>query len=194
MPLANMPPNSAIPLFYWLVFGCYEPILSIGGAVGAFVYPLEVSAGLQNQPKKTADDTPQTYRQQAPWPNDSHPESPLPTATVVTLYQLAHTVALLGALNIFVLWAARKHLWSQPAIQEKVVRAQLTPLLFGDVLHIVITLWALGDERWDVSKWGGILWLTIISGLTLFVPRVAWHMGVGRYVAVRDGKQGKDKQ
>lgn len=101
--------------------------------------------------------------------------------------QLAHTVALLGSLNIFVLWAARKHLWSQPAVQEKVVGALLTPLLLGDFLHIFLTLWAIGDERWVVQKWQGTLWITIISGFTLMIPRLAWYLGVGRYMESRDG-------
>lgn len=87
------------------------------------------------------------------------------------------------------LWAARKHLWSQPAIQEKVVGALLTPLLLGDFLHIVLTLWALGEGRWNISQWEGILWITIASGFTLMIPRIAWHLGIGRYVEARDGRQ-----
>ena len=129
----------------------------------------------------------QTYVQQAPWPQGVEPAEALPKAAVVTLLQLAHTVGLLGSINVFVLWAARKHLWSQPAIQERVVAALLTPLLFGDFLHIALTLWALGEERWDVSQWTGTLWVTVVTGLTLMIPRMAWHMGVGRYVERRDG-------
>ncbi|KAI0773460.1 hypothetical protein BC629DRAFT_1595221 [Irpex lacteus] len=166
-----MSPPSALPVFYWLIFGWYEPLLTVGGALAAFLYPKEV------------------YQQQAPWPQGSAPDGPLAKATIVTLYQLAHTVSLLGAANFFVLSAARTYLWSHPAIQEKIVKALLTPLLFGDVMHIALTLWALGEGRWDVSKWEGILWITIISGLTLLVPRMAWHLGIGRYVEGRDGRQ-----
>ena len=102
--------------------------------------------------------------------------------------QLAHTVGLLGSLNAFLLWAARKHLWSQPAIQEKVVGALLTPLLLGDFLHLFLTLWAIGDDRWEVHKWQGTLWITIVSGFALMIPRLAWHLGVGRYMESRDGQ------
>lgn len=126
--------------------------------------------------------------QQAPWPEGILPEDPLPKATLVTMLQLAHIVGLLGTINVFVLWTARKHLWSQPAIQEKVVSALLTPLLFGDFLHIGLTLWALGEERWNVGQWDGILWVTIVTGLTLLVPRIAWHLGMGRYMEARDGQ------
>jgi hypothetical protein len=187
-----MPHDSALPLFYWLVFGCYEPLLTIGGAVGALLYPKEVSSELEalwwRIVGPLTSHHPQTYLQQAPWPKDSYPNEPLAKATIVTLFQLAHTVALLGAINLFVLWTVRKHLWPQPAIQERVVRALLTPLLLADFLHIVLTLWALGEDRWDVAEWGGILWVTIISGFTLMIPRIAWHLGIGRYVAMRDGK------
>lgn len=38
-----------------------------------------------------------------------------------------------------------------------------------------------------------MLWLTVILGLSLLVPRVAWHLGIGRYTEYRDGK-GKRKE
>lgn len=37
-----MPPTTALPTFYWLVFGCYEPLLSVGGSIGALLYPEQV--------------------------------------------------------------------------------------------------------------------------------------------------------
>ena len=182
---------SALPTFYWIVFGVYEPFLSLAGTLGAFLFPKQVSRaylplrirGLSSFITTGA----QTYVQQAPWPDGQVPEGPLPKATLVTLLQLAHTCGLLGVLNVFVLSAARKHLWSQPAIQEKIVGALLTPLLMGDILHIALTLWALGEERWDISRWEGTLWATIVAGLTLMVPRLAWYLGIGRYVDARDG-------
>jgi hypothetical protein len=30
-------------MFYWLVFGFYEPLLATGGALGALFYPEQVS-------------------------------------------------------------------------------------------------------------------------------------------------------
>lgn len=74
-----------------------------------------------------------------------------------------------------------------PAIQEKIAFSLLTPLMIGDVVHLYVTLWALGDDRWDVRAWGPMLWTTIILGLTLMLPRIAWHLGIGRYVDRRDG-------
>lgn len=115
----------------------------------------------------------------------------MPLATRVTLLQLGHVAGLLGLLNFFVLSACRKYLFSQPALQEKIVGALLKPLLLGDFLHIAITLWALGDSRWDIANWGGILWITVVTGLSLMIPRISWHMGIGRYVDARDRNIGK---
>ncbi|KAI0921845.1 hypothetical protein AcW1_004293 [Taiwanofungus camphoratus] len=162
-----MAPSSALPPFYWFVFGLYEPFLTFCGFLGAL-----------RDPKTTHD-------QQAPWPAGGPPDV-LPLATRVTILQLGHVAGLLGLLNLFVLAACRKHLFAQPALQEKIVRALLTPLLLGDFLHIGITLWALGDRKWDVSSWGVILWITILTGFSLMIPRITWHMGIGRYVDKRD--------
>lgn len=128
----------------------------------------------------------QTHDQQAPWPSDHIPSEPLPLATFVTLMQLAHVCALLGVVNFFVLRAARKHLSSQPALQEKIVGALLTPLVVGDFAHLYVTFWALGDEKWDVGRWSSMLWTTLILGLSLMIPRILWHLGIGRYVHARD--------
>jgi len=167
-----MPPTSAIPGLYWLIFGLYEPLLTIAGFFGVVL-----------DPKKAHD-------QQAPWPLSGPPDA-MPLATRVTILQLAHVAGLLGLINAFVLSACRKYLVAHPAIQEKVVGALLLPLLLGDFLHIGITLWALGDSRWDVTQWGVLLWITMLTGISLMVPRVMWHMGVGRYVDGRDGRTTK---
>ncbi|KAI9063297.1 hypothetical protein FKP32DRAFT_1592741 [Trametes sanguinea] len=164
------PPTTALPWFYWLIFGLYEPLLAICGFLGAMV-----------DPKKAHD-------AQAPWPSGNAPEAPLSKATQVTMLQLAHVVGLLGLINFFVLGAARKYLFAHPALQEKIVGALLTPLLIADIVHLTITWWALGDSRWSFWEWSGLLWVTFLTGFSLLVPRVAWHMGIGRYVDRRDGQ------
>jgi len=162
--MSTTSPTTALPAFYYVVFGIIEPVIVWVGAVAAFLDPESV------------------YIQQAPWPNDQPPTGPLPTATLVTFAQLAHVCTLLGTLNFTLLRAARSpQLAAQPALQETVVRALLAPLVVGDVLHLTLTFWALGDSRWDVGRWNGTLWATIVIGVMLLVPRVAWHMGIGRY-------------
>jgi len=153
--------------FYYYIFAIYEPALCCVGFLGALA-----------DPKGTHDG-------QAP---DPPTDVPLPTATLVTLIQLAHVCALLGVVNAFVLTAARRYLKNQPYLQEKIVRALLIPLLFGDFFHLFITFWALGDQKWDFTNYPSTLWITVGLGLTLMIPRILWHMGVGRYVDSRDAR------
>lgn len=126
---------------------------------------------------------------QAPWPSGKPPPDALSRATLVTILQLGHVCALLGVVNHFILTAARRHLATQPAIQERIAGALLGPLLVGDVLHIALTMWALGNERWHPERWSATLWTMVILGFSLMIPRIAWWLGVGRFVAGRDGSR-----
>ncbi|KAF9453088.1 hypothetical protein P691DRAFT_802468 [Macrolepiota fuliginosa MF-IS2] len=167
-----MPPSSAIPDFYYFWFAAYEPFLTITGFLGTCVDPVT------------------THNTQAPWPIGTTAPSDLPPATIVTTIQLAHVCGLVGLMNCFVLTAVRKHLHTNLALQEKIVRALFTPLVVGDVLHLALTFWALGDQKFDFANWSPMLWTTHLLGLTLMLPRIAWHLGVGRYVDARDGPAG----
>lgn len=133
----------------------------------------------------------QVHDQQAPWPQDLPAQDSLPPPTFVTIVQLAHVVGLLGLVNVFLLYTARRYLFQQPAIQERVVSALLTPLMFGDILHLAFTFYALGDDRWRFGNWknAGTLWVTVITGFSLLIPRLAWHLGIGRYMDSRDRKK-----
>ncbi|KAG5638195.1 hypothetical protein H0H81_001292 [Sphagnurus paluster] len=164
-----MKQTSAIPDFYYFIFAVYEPFLTFTGFIGAIIDPQG------------------THNAQAPWRNSSPPPATLPQATIVTIIQLGHVCALVGAVNCFILSAARRHLHDQVALQERIAFALLTPLMVGDLLHLYVTLWALGDQRWNFRNWSPMLWATILLGLTLIIPRIAWHLGVGRYVDSRDG-------
>ncbi|KAH7920170.1 hypothetical protein BV22DRAFT_1040154 [Leucogyrophana mollusca] len=166
-------PTSAIPDFYYALFAFYEPALTLLGFIGAMYDPVA------------------THNTQAPWPVESGPPDILPKASIVTVIQLAHVCALMGVVNFFVLTAIRKHLVTQPALQEKITRSLMFPLLAGDVLHLYVTLWALGDERWDVANWSPMLWTTVILGFSLMIPRIMWHLGIWRYVDGRDGRDVK---
>ncbi|KAF9057623.1 hypothetical protein BJ165DRAFT_1520989 [Panaeolus papilionaceus] len=168
--MSSITTYSAIPDFYYFCFGAYEPFLTTLGFLGSLVDPIAA------------------HNSQAAWPRGVAPPTHLARATLVTLLQLAHACALLGFVNLFVLSAVRTHLKDQPALQEKIVFALLTPLLMGDIFHLLITLWALGDQKWDFASWSPMLWTTFILGLTLMIPRICWHLGIGRYVDSRDGR------
>jgi len=161
--------TSAIPDFYYFTFAAYEPFLCFMGLLGTMA-----------DPKSTHDG-------QAPWPASAPPPDMLPRATLVTIMQLAHVCCLFGIINLFVLTAARRHLQHNLALQEKIVSALMVPLLIGDILHLTITLWALGDDKWDVLNWSPMLLTTVILGCSLLIPRICWHLGIGRYVDSRDG-------
>ncbi|KAJ7754252.1 hypothetical protein DFH07DRAFT_823430 [Mycena maculata] len=169
---AKMRPTSAIPTPYFAIFAVYEPFLTTMGFLGTLLDPKG------------------TYDYQAPWPNGTPPEE-FPLATRLTIVQLGHVCALLGLLNVWLLTTVRTHLSSQPALQEKIVSALLTPLLIGDFLHLYVTLYALGDQRWNFESWSPMLFVTIGLGFTLLVPRVMWQLGIGRYVDRRDGHYSK---
>jgi len=104
-----------------------------------------------------------------PWPVGVTLPQTLPTATTITMLQLAHTCGLLGVINIFVLTAIRG--LRSPALQEKMATSLFTPLLVTDVSHILVTFYGMGDTRWRVDEWSSIVWITIITGLTLLIPR-----------------------
>ncbi|KAH6914846.1 hypothetical protein BKA70DRAFT_1216939 [Coprinopsis sp. MPI-PUGE-AT-0042] len=160
--------KSALPDFYYFCFAVYEPFLTTLGLLGAFADPTT------------------THNAQAPWPSNMEPFTELPRPTLVTTLQLAHVCALIGVINLFVFTACRRHLHENPALQEKIVYSLLTPLLIGDIAHLYVTFWALGDQRWVVEEWSPMLWTTVLLGLTLLVPRIAWHLGVGRFMGSRD--------
>jgi hypothetical protein len=126
---------------------------------------------------------------QAPSSAGAPAQDILPLASFVTIIQLGHVCALLGVLNIFILGAARKHLAPHPALQEKMVAALFTPLLIGDVTHLITTFWAIGEGAWNWREWEPTLWIVVVTGISLFVPRLCWHCGVGRYMHLRDGLQ-----
>ncbi|KAH9482711.1 hypothetical protein JR316_0004811 [Psilocybe cubensis] len=165
----SMSPKSPIPDFYYFCFGAYEPFLTTIGFIGALTDPLTA------------------HNSQAPWTSDHPAYQVLPTATLVTILQLAHVCALLGFVNLFVLSAVRKNLSNSPDIQERIVFSLLTPLLMGDIFHMWLTFWALGDQKFNFQSWSPMLWTTVILGFSLMIPRICWHLGIGRYVHSRDG-------
>ena len=108
-----------------------------------------------------------------PWPVGAAIPEALPAATTVTVLQLAHTCALLGIINFFVLTAIRG--LRSPALQEKMATSLFTPLLVSDISHMLVTLYGIGDTRWSIDEWPSIVWITIITGLTLLIPRSVHH-------------------
>lgn len=132
----------------------------------------------------------------------------LPPAVRTTICQAVVAHAVIGLLIASVLGAIRK--LPSPALQEKIARSLMISLAIGDVLHLFGTFYGIGDVRWKAEDWPQVLWLNIIVGLALFIPRyagttpnprggdsyhyrVCWLLGIGRFVATRDSRlNGKD--
>jgi len=121
--------------------------------------------------------------------------------TVVCQMVVAHAV--IGLVNASVLRTIRR--LPSPTLQEKIARSLLIPLAIGDVMHQLGTFYGMGDVRWKTKEWPEILWLNVVFGILLFVPRcvrsariswggdsfyyrVCWLLGIGRYVAARDSR------
>ena len=167
--------KSAVPTVYYTLFAIYEPFLCLVGMLGAFVDPVKVCFPIVlPSPQRTAsiyapNYYSQTHNMNGPWPVGVVPPETLPAATTATVLQLAHTCALLGIVNFFVLTSIRE--LRSPALQEKIATSLFIPLLVSDVTHILVTLYGIGETRWHVDEWPSIIWITIITGLTLLIPR-----------------------
>jgi len=133
----------------------------------------------------------------------------LPPAVRTIICQAVVAHAVIGLLIASVLRAIRR--LPSPALQEKIAKSLMISLAIGDVLHLFGTFYGIGDIRWKVEDWPQVLWLNIIVGLALFIPRyvgttpnprggansyhyrVCWLLGIGRFVATRDSRlDGKD--
>lgn len=89
----------------------------------------------------------------------------------------------MGLINLSIINAARRYFAQDPRAQEVVYKALFAVLMFGDFAHIAVTLYAMGPEiRWDFGSWSVLTWVTIVSCVSLLVPRALWHLGVGRDV------------
>ena len=80
---------------------------------------------------------------------------------------VAHAV--IGLVNASVLRTIRR--LPSPTMQEKIARSLLIPLAVGDVMHQLGTFYGMGDVRWKMKEWPEILWLNVVFGILLFVPR-----------------------
>ena len=100
---------------------------------------------------------------------------------------------LLSLTGISIISATRRYFAQDPTAQEVIYKAYFAVLMFGDVTHTAVTLYAMGPEmRWEFGSWSALTWVTIVANVSLLVPRALWHLGVGRDVPIRaDPKEKK---
>jgi hypothetical protein len=191
---ATMSQDLVLPRAYYLLFRYCEPILATLAFILSCANPKAVSNRSVSVLWLFASPIwRQEHDNNGPWSTEDIPVGPLTSATRTTVIQYKHVVFLISALNFYVLGAVHQHLTTKPALQEKVVSSYLQVLLFGDVVHMAISLWCWGDGRWAVTKWNAHCWAAVILGLSLAIPRLLWVLGIGRYVHDRDEPKARVK-
>ncbi|KAF8989256.1 hypothetical protein BDQ17DRAFT_478317 [Cyathus striatus] len=150
---------SFLPNFYYYWFSVYEPVLVTAGFVGTLLNPL------------------QTYNAQAPTTPSSN--NGLTVNSLITTLEFSYLSFVIGLVNLFFFRAIRTNsfLMHNPKAQRGLIRAMLVPLLAGDILHLMVTLYAVhaaGYTWWDVASWSSTTWTSVSVGMTLTIPRLAW--------------------
>jgi len=168
------PPVSAVPTFYYIAFGIIEPLITFASLLEGILDPWKV------------------IDRHGGWQGTSTGAPGVPPTTahaIVCQMVVAH--AIIGFVCASVLRAIRSI--PSPTLQEKIAKSLLVPLAIGDVLYQFGVFYGIGDARWRSRDWPQALWLNVVVGITIFIPRVCWLLGIGRYVATRDSRlDGKD--
>ena len=105
-----------------------------------------------------------------PWPGVFTEGPGVPSTTaheIVGQMALAHAIT--GLINASVFRAIRR--LPSSALQEKIAKSLFIPLAIGDVTYLLGTFYGIGDVRWKLSDWPQFLWLNVIVGVGLFIPR-----------------------
>ncbi|KAF9652199.1 hypothetical protein BDM02DRAFT_3183918 [Thelephora ganbajun] len=168
-PTLIQPQKSAVPTFYYIVFGIIEPLITFASLLEGIFDPRKVIV------------------RHGRW-SSGFAEAPgaLPPTVRAVIYQMVVAHAIIGLVNASVLRAIRT--LPSSALQEKIARSLVISLSIGDVLHLFGTFYGIGDVRWKAKDWPQALWLSVAVGIGLFIPRVCWLLGIGRYVATRDSR------
>lgn len=143
----SAPDLSAIPLAYRLFFLYLEPLAAFVGAGFAAGLPAQYLAYLSP-------------------PSDSPSPSPLPTGTLVAVYQLA---------NLFIFCALGEALILRSTASRRTWRAMLGALLVADVGHLGTMLPLALEKGWLATFAGGDMAFVYAAA----AMRVAFLMGVG---------------
>ncbi|PYH80742.1 hypothetical protein BO82DRAFT_312310 [Aspergillus uvarum CBS 121591] len=160
---------SILPPWPNLIFGIFEPISLIAGALSP----------LLNLPAFITDQIPQAHPQ-----GQSNPIQP---QSISLAYQLGNLYGLLALLGLGIL---------RTTTEPPVIRRYLLALLVADVGHISATGWGMGWARFcDVGGWNALTWGNVAVTAFLGVNRVLFLVGwVGDYQLPVAAKTGKTEQ
>ncbi|PYH44926.1 uncharacterized protein BP01DRAFT_341687 [Aspergillus saccharolyticus JOP 1030-1] len=148
---------SILPPWPNLIFGIFEPISLIAGAVSPLI----------NLNHFITDQIPHA---QTPPPSVSAPANPLLQPQAVSLaYQLGNLYGLLALLGVGILTTST---------EPQVIRNYLLALLVADVGHIYATGWGMGWERFqDIAGWNILTWGNVAVTAFLGVNRILFLLG-----------------
>ncbi|WOO80202.1 uncharacterized protein LOC62_03G003713 [Vanrija pseudolonga] len=148
-----------LPLHYFYFFWLLEPGLSVAGAFYAVLWPEDYAADLlPSTTERITNIVGRTVRGQ------------------MVVGQLGSLFLLLAMISFSLFPLFKWQLGSQPAIQEKLVRGLLVPL-------IILTLLPLPNElRWAPAQWTQLIHGNVDVTVLLIIWRTAWFLGIGRYV------------
>ncbi|KAL1412084.1 hypothetical protein Q8F55_003081 [Vanrija albida] len=168
--------SDTLPPHYFYFFWLVEPGLSVAGALYAIIWPEEYALDLlPSTTERITNIVGRTVRGQ------------------MVFGQLGSLFGILAMISFSLFPLFKWTLGTQPALQEKLVRGLLVPLLIGDYVHIILTLVPLPSEiRWSPLEWTGLIHGNVDVTTVLILFRTAWLFGIARYVP-SDG-EAEDKQ
>ena len=96
------------------------------------------------------------------------PRSLLPSENIL-LYQLSNLFLLVAVISLYVLNSTN---------DVKVARAFLTALWWGDLGHLGVTVWCMGDSMLNIKMWNLVNWGNVAVPTFLFTARLLCFLGV----------------
>lgn len=199
-------PVSAVPAFYYIVFGIVEPLITFASLLEGIFDPWKVCTLDKVCYRRKLRGTNQVINRHGhQWQGAFAVASGVPPTTVHAIVcQMVVAHAIIGFVNASVLRAIRR--LPSPTLQEKIAKSLLIPLAIGDVSYLFWMFYGIGDIRWRSRDWPQALRLNVIVGIAIFIPRyvrvililqckddwshcrVCWILGIGRYAATRDSR------
>jgi len=160
--------KSAVPTFYYVVFGIVEPLITFASLLEGIFDPGKVRTSAKCYKRKLRST--QMISRHEPWLSSfTEASGTLPPTVHAVVCQAVVTHAIIGLVGASVLRAIVR--LPSPALQEKIARSLLIPLTVGDVLHLFGTFYGICDVRWKTRDWPQALWLSVIIGIALLIPR-----------------------
>jgi hypothetical protein len=107
---------------------------------------------------------------------------PLPRPVLQVVLQLANCYLLVGLMSAVVM---------RTTVESRVISALIAALLIGDIGHVGVSVYALGNDFWSPLKWSSVDLGNIPFTTFLAVNRVAYFISIQKPKAQRRGSPKK---